>query len=126
MPGASGIEVVCAAMIAPVSSKWHSFKRDGGADDGRLPVEGDAEAAHPGEPIVARALQELARDAVDGGLERLVGAEDHRHRMRERERRLVRDIGQRRIGGDAQHVGAAAVAHVVGADGLALGRAGRS
>ena len=88
----------------------------------RLPFERNAKSAHPGDPIVARSLEELARDAVDRGFERLVGAEYHRDGVRQRERRLVRDIGERGIGRQAQHVGAAVKAHVVGADSLALGR----
>ena len=98
------------------------LERDGGADHGSLPFERNAKSAHPGDPIVARSLKELARDAVDRGFERLVGAEYHRDWVRQRERRLVRDIGERGIGRQAQYVGAAVKAHVVGADGLALGR----
>src|SRR5687768_2921296 len=40
--------------------------------------------------------------------------------MSERERRLVRNVGQWRIGGEAQHVGTPAVADVVGAYGRHL------
>ena len=76
---------------------------------------------HP-QPIAARSLQELARDIVDRGFERLVRSEDERHRMGQRKRRLVGDVGKRRVGGDAQDVGAAAVAYVVGADRHAVGR----
>ena len=98
------------------------LQRDGGADDRRLPVERNAQPAHPVEPVVARALQELARDRIDGGLERLVGPEDQCDGMRQRERGLMGDVGQRRIGRQPQDVGAAGEAHVIGADGLAIAR----
>ena len=93
---------------------------NGGPDDGELPFERDAETAHPVEPIVARALEKLARDRVDGGFERLVGAEDQRDGVRQRERCLVCDVGQRRIRREPQNVDTADEAHVVGADRLAV------
>jgi hypothetical protein len=83
------------------------------ADDGRLPIKLDAETTHPAEPVVARLLQKLARDRVDGAFEWLVGAEDQRDRMRQRERRLVRDVGQRRVGREPHDIGAAGEAHMI-------------
>ncbi len=95
---------------------------DGGADDRLLPVERDTKAAHPSAPIAMRPLQEFAGDIVDRGFQRLVRSENERHRMGQGKRRLVGDVGKRRVGGQAQDVGAAAVAYVVGADRHAVGR----
>ena len=76
------------------------LQRDGGADDLGLALERDGERAHPVEPVVARALEELARGGIDGRLERLVGPQDQRDRLDQRERRLVRDVGEGGIGGE--------------------------
>ena len=83
------------------------------ADDLGLELERDGERAHPIEPVFARALEELARGGVDRRLEGLVRPQDQRDRLDQRERRLVHDIGEGGIGGDAQRVGAARIADVV-------------
>ena len=94
MPGASGIEVVWAAMMAPVSSKLQSLRVMAARMIVGLELERDGERAHPVEPIVAGALEELARGGIDGRLEGLVRSQDQGDRLDQRERRLVRDVGE--------------------------------
>ena len=97
---------------------------DGRADDLRLAFQRDRQGAHPVEPILAGALEELARVGRHGRFERLVRPQDQRDRLDQRERRLVRDVGKRRVRRQPQRVRAACIADVVGAQ--RPGRAGLS
>ena len=92
------------------------LERDGRADHLGLELQRDRQRAHPVEPVVAGALEKLARGGIDGGLEGLIGPKDQGHGLDQREWRLMRDVGERAIGGQAQRVGASGIADVVGAD----------
>ena len=98
------------------------LERDRGADHRVLPIVGDREAADPVAPIVARAIEELAAGPRQFARERLVGAEHHVHRARERKRRLALDERERGIGGQAHDRAAAPIADVVAADRMLVDR----
>src|SRR5262249_6331012 len=59
------------------------------------------EPPHPLQPIIARAVGEIAASAFERTFERLIGAEHHVHRPRQHERRLVLDVRQRRVCGES-------------------------
>ena len=90
---------------------------DRGADDLGLKLQRNGKRAHPVEPVVAGTLEELARGDVDGRLEGLIGSQDQGDGLDQRERRLMGDVGEGGVGGQAQRIGAAGEADVVGPDG---------
>src|ERR1700722_9757279 len=98
------------------------LERDGGADHRLLPVIGDRQAAHPGHPVLARAIAELLDDMRELAGERLGGAADEMQRPGDDERRLAFDQRQRRVGGRTKDRGIVMVADMVAADGMALER----
>ena len=80
--GASGIDVVIAAMIAPVSSYAFSLSVIAARITARLPFERDREPAHPVAPVRDRLLDEAAAELVGTALGHgLVGAEQQRDRV---------------------------------------------
>ena len=97
-------------------------QRDRRAHHRGLPFERRGEVARPVEPVVAGAIEEFPAGGVDAGHERLVLAEDQAHRPGERKGDFVDDVGQRRVGRQAQHLRTADVANVVGAADDHLGR----
>ena len=93
------------------------LQRDGRADDGLLPFEGDAEVAHPFAPVADRLFDEAPPHVRDRALHRLVRAEQQRDRVFEEERGLLADRRDGGVGGEPQHEVGADVADVVAAAG---------
>ena len=79
------------------------LERDGGANDGFLPIVGDRQAAHPFHPIIVRALDEVAAGFLQIAGERLVRTEHQVQRPGENERRFAVDQRQRRVRGQPDH-----------------------
>ncbi len=100
--------------MAPVSSKVAELQGNGRANDVRLEFQRDREGPCPVQPILAGSFKELLRCRRHGRFERLVRSEDERDGLDERERRLVRDIGKRRVRREPQRIRAACVANMVG------------
>ncbi len=98
------------------------LERDGGTDDGFLPVVGDRQAAHPVGPVVAGAVGELAagRRQITGKL--LVRPEDEINRPGQHEGRLALHIGQRRVGGQPDRRRPVMETDVVAADRMPFAR----
>ena len=79
------------------------LERDGGADNGFLPIVRDRQAAHPVHPIIVRALEEIATGLLQVAGERLVRTEHQVQRAREHERRLAVDQRERRVRRQPDH-----------------------
>ena len=69
--------------------------------------------AHPPKPVLTRAIEKLATGHVDRAEERIVLPENQIDGMGQYEVDLGRDVGQRRIRGQAHHLGAAEVADMI-------------
>ena len=89
------------------------LQRDRRADHGVLPIEWNRKTAHPVLPVLARVLEERGASVCGGFLDRLVGAENERHRRVDDERRLVGDGAQRRIRRHAKAGGPGVVGEVM-------------
>ena len=74
------------------------LQRDRGADDGVLPFRRQSEPVHPGAPIELRALFVIGRRLRCPVGQGLVRTENEVDDVAEIERRLVRDVIDRRIG----------------------------
>ncbi len=97
------------------------LQRDGGADHRVLPFARHRQPACPQLPVRDGLLLEVARGLVDAVLQRLVGAEDEVHALRDQERRVGHHIGQRRVGRHPQrHVVADEADMAAAARGLRL------
>ena len=74
--GASGIDVVCAATMRPVSSKLQSFSVIAARTTAACHSKRHSEMAHPIEPMIAGAIEEFAAGRVDRVAKRIVLAEN--------------------------------------------------
>jgi hypothetical protein len=93
------------------------LERDGGADHRVLPFERYRQVAHPFVPVVLGPLTEFARRVGDAGGEPFVRPEDQVYRSGEDECAFLRNIGNRRVGGEPQRGQRRQEAHMVAAEG---------
>jgi hypothetical protein len=107
---------VCAATIAPVSSKLHILSVIAARTTADCHSNGTARLRTQASQCSRVRSRNSPTCRVDGAEERIVLAEDQRHRTGQREGDLVDDIGQRRVRRQAQDLRAADVADVIGAD----------
>src|SRR5262249_47536143 len=91
------------------------LQRDRGADNFVLPVVRNGQAARPIHPIIDRAVAEFAAGGLEIVLKTLVDAEHEMQRTGHDERSLALDVGQRRIGGEADDAALMDVADMIAA-----------
>src|ERR1700722_211783 len=97
-------------------SEAAKLERDRRAHHLHLPLVSEREIAHPTLPVVACAIEELARSRVDRAEERVVLAEYEVHWPVQRKRNFVDNVGKRRVGRETQNLLPIQVADVIRAD----------
>ena len=98
----------CAGLIEAAK-----FQGDGGPDHFGLPLQRHTQRSYPLEPVGLRPLEKLAPCLIRGGFERLVATKHQRNRLHESERRFLRNIRQRCVGGNSHRYIAMAIPDVV-------------
>src|SRR5262249_8576649 len=93
------------------------LERDRSADDFILPIVGNGETPGPIHPIVDGAVAEFAAGGFELGLKALIDAEYEMMRPREHEGSFALDVGQRRVGGEADDRRLVDEANMIAADG---------
>ncbi len=109
-------------MMPPVSSKLLSLRVMAARMISSCQSYEIDEATRPVHPVVDGAVAEFPAGGLEIALERLIDAENEVQRPRDDERRLALDVGQRRVGGEADHRTIVQIANIVAADNKVRGR----